>query len=109
MSRTNPEICVVCRMRSGPNAIGSGPKDLSWFCDDCGPQRALMVHRMTKHQLDPFEQTALDEAIEHAPLPGDKTDLAEFTREEARIFVLGLFRVFGDSIRAQIDSGRAPF
>lgn len=108
MKPTDPEICCVCRLRSGPNAVGK-PPHLSWFCADCGPARAWEVHKMNARALDLFEQQAIDDAIAATPLPGDKSDLAEFTAEEARLFVIGLFRAFGASIRRQIDEGRAPF
>jgi hypothetical protein len=98
----NPDICFMCGCRSDNVAVGR-PGQLGWFCLTCGIDRGLEAIKMPK-QLDIIEQRALKRVADNLP-----KDQFNFPPEELPLFVKWVIADFGDAIRAEIESGKAPF
>lgn len=106
----NPEACFVCRRRAC--GLGTGkPGKFGWVCEECLPL-AREAYKMADKAFDVFEQRAIELAGQKA---GDyldeigKTDLAELDQTEWRLFLNTVIRSFGDGIRTEVESGKAPF
>jgi hypothetical protein len=106
----NPESCFVCRRR--PDGLGVGhPQKIGWVCQDC-LKIAKEAFAMSDKAFDPFEQRAIERAGNDAGTYLDeigKTDLATLDPTEWRLFINTVIRSFGEAIRSEVQSGKAPF
>ena len=106
----NEESCFVCRRRADGIGIGN-EKRVGWMCSECASVGKVVYH-MPDREFDIYEQRAIERAGEKA---GDyldtlgKTDLGNLTKTEWRLFLNTVVRAFGDAIRSEINSGKAPF
>lgn len=113
----NPEACFICRRRACGLAVTKGNHltrknyPNGWFCDDCR-HIAAEAYAMADREFDVFEQHAMQAAGEKAGGYLDsigKTDLATLSEAEWSVFLITMIRAFGDAIRAEVESGKAPF
>lgn len=114
----NPESCFICRRRAAGVAVMSGSfrsrsqKPAGWLCEQCGVALARKAYDMPDKEFDVFEQRAVQAAGEKAGAYLDqlgKTDLAQLSEPEWSVFCITMIRGFGEAIRAEVESGKAPF
>jgi ribosomal protein L37AE/L43A len=98
----NPHSCFICSRRSDGLAVGK-PDKLAWFCEECGIKLAKEAYSMPK-EFDIFEDRALARIA--AKLP--PTDF-NFPASELPAFLKWMIDDFGEEIRKEIESGKAPF
>ena len=106
----NEETCFLCRRRADGLGVGT-PNKLGWVCQDCLPL-SKDAYAMTDRAFDTFEQRAIAAAGEQAGGYLDeigKTDLAQLDDTEWRLFLNTVVRSFGEAIRTEVQSGKAPF
>jgi hypothetical protein len=114
LSLNDPADCWVCKRMS--DGLGLGPPDHDrwnknprWVCADCVPHgKEIRIVR----KFDPYEKTARRDAMDKI---GEflrdigKTDLGDFTEEQALELVTIAINEFGESLRRQVAELRAPF
>lgn len=104
----DPADCFLCKRHATGIGAGDGRRP-RWVCDDCIPQ--IKEIRQVRN-FDPYEARARADAMEKV---GEllerfgKTDLGEFTEEEALNLVTTVIHGFGESLRTQVAELRAPF
>lgn len=114
LNLNDPADCWACKRMS--DGLGLGPPDHDkwnknprWVCADCV---AIGKELRTVRKLDPYEKTARADAVEKVgAFLGEigKTDLGDFTEEEALDLVTAVIHEFGESLRRQVAELRAPF
>ncbi len=105
------ELCFVCRRRAMGLGVGSIGR-VGWTCTDCTPDLANEALHMSDREFDIYEKRALERAGEKAGEYLDTlgvTDLAKLHSEEWQTFLEIVVRSFGEAIRTQIGSHKAPF
>ncbi len=109
-----PVLCGVCRRRAyGYGVAPAQSKPVMWLCDS--PECWALgqgVYTMPTAELDEFEKAARDAAGERAGAYLDsigKTDLAQLTGEEWRLFLHQVIVGFEDELRAIFRKSLAPF
>lgn len=110
----DPAECWACKRMS--DGLGLGPPDNDkwnknprWVCADCV---AIGKELRTVRNLNPYEMTARRDAMEKVGEYMEsvgKSDLNDFTEEEALKLVTTVIAEFGDSIRRQVGEMKAPF
>lgn len=114
LNLNDPAECWACKRMS--DGLGLGPPDHDkwnknprWVCADCV---AIGKELRTVRNFDPYEKTARADAVEKVgEFLGEigKTDLGDFTEEEALDLVTAVIHEFGESLRRQVAELRAPF
>lgn len=99
MTPTTTQPCICCgRLATHPVGV----------CDLCLP----IIHAIqSAHDLHPYEQAALQFAIEDVGELVEEfgSDLAEWESEQVTQFASRLLKTFGASLRQQIAEKEIPF
>jgi ribosomal protein L37AE/L43A len=107
----NSECCFVCRRRAAGIGVGK-PGQQGWLCMTCDINLAKEAYHMSGRDFDVFERRALKAAGETAGAYLDeigKTDLASLDEAQWLHFLERVVTAFGDAVRAEVQSGKAPF
>lgn len=99
----NHHVCIVCRSRADNIGVGR-PNAIGWICNPCGIDRAEEIMQLAPKKLDEIEKRALKTV--RAKLPDEGVTVRN---DEIFEFLEWLIEEFGLAIRAEVDSGRAPF
>ena len=102
LALNNPWACGMCRRQADSAAVGR-PGHLLWRCDVCGTERAREAFSMQR-EFNAFEKRAL-ERVRAELMEGDLV----VPDAELMQFLEWLVNSFGEEIRREIDSGKAPF
>lgn len=108
MTRPTAHLCGVCGVhRHDQLAYGAG-RALTWFCLDCGPDRAKEVHHMTDRSFDAYEACAAEGvAFKIAERSADGVSLS-IPIEELQPFVRFVLRTYREEIVKAIET-KPPF
>lgn len=115
----DPADCWACKRMSGGLGLGPpGNNNFSkapwatnprWVCADCVD---IAKELRTVRKLDPYELSARRDAVDKIGSFLEeigKTDLGDFTEEQALELVTIAINEFGESLRRQVAEHRAPF
>lgn len=105
----DPADCFVCKRRAVGIGAGNPGGNPRWICSDCIPHLSEI---RTVRNFDPYELTARRDAVDKVGSyleQAGKTDLGDFTEEEALGLVTTVIHEFGESLRRQVAELRAPF
>lgn len=104
----DPAECFLCKRHAVGIGAGDGRRP-RWVCDDCIPH--IREIRQVRN-FNPYEARARADAMEKVGALLEKfgkTDLGEFSEEEAEELLTTVIHEFGESLRAQVAELRAPW